>query len=777
MKKSVIRFVFIAGLLGVGVAGNWQGKVAQQQSENEASHSGPQHSSAEARAARLMAEARKAQTAISFHTAEQAAIQTAEAMPTSLKAVGMTWRTPSSGAAQFTFDRPLPKEAVRVRGVPAHPRRVLVRIKPGAQANEWQRALKETDTTAIGVPNAGGWLAVDLPEADGDADAESHLLTGIKALQGSGAFASAEPDYLLSANAPPSDEGFTQGWLWGLRNTGQDGGTADIDVGALAAWEQTTGSTDIIVAVIDTGIRYTHQDLAGQMWINEDEIAGNGVDDDNDGYIDNVYGIDAVNGDGDPMDDNNHGTHCAGTIGARANDGNPHVGVAWQVRLMGCKFLSGDGWGYTSGAVECVDFAVRNGAKILSNSWGGGGFSQSLYDAISRAQDAGVLFVAAAGNSGTNTDYSPHYPSGYDLDNVVSVAAIDRRGDLASWSNYGASTVDLGAPGVDIFSCVADSDESYTRYSGTSMATPHVAGVAALLMAHDDQLSLSDVKARLLNTSRFADSLTGRTVSGGFAHAGDAIGSGPDDELELVLTISEDPLRGGRTAALMAAVSDIAPVTGAVVAGDADGTPLQFADDGVAPDATANDGTYTATVDVTDDASVEEVLFTVTATASDKAPITATLTVPVIHPPLNDNFADRAELSGRRANLIGFHNRAATAEDNEPNHYYWLPAQRSVWFTYRAPRSGRADLWLRGSDFDTVLAVYHGHSLDRLRRVARDDDSGGRLTSRARFWVRRGRVYHFAVDGYNGAEGEINGRLVVRKHKPFNRSKRWWDWR
>ena len=308
MKKSVIRFVFVAGLLGVGVAGVWQGKVAQQQSENEASHSGPQHSSAEARAARLMAEARKAQTAISFHTAEQAAIETAEAMPTSLKAVGMTWRTPSSGAAQFTFDRPLPKEAVRGRGVPAHPSRVLVRIKPGAQANEWQRALKETDTMAIGVPNAGGWLAVDLPEADGDADAESHLLTGIKALQGSGAFASAEPDYLLSANAPPSDEGFTQGWLWGLRNTGQDGGTADIDVGALAAWEQTTGSTDIIVAVIDTGIRYTHQDLAGQMWINEDEIAGNGVDDDNDGYIDNVYGIDAVNGDGDPMDDNNHGT-------------------------------------------------------------------------------------------------------------------------------------------------------------------------------------------------------------------------------------------------------------------------------------------------------------------------------------------------------------------------------------------------------------------------------------------------------------------------------------
>ena len=179
--------------------------------------------------------------------------------------------------------------------------------------------------------------------------------------------------------------------------------------------------------------------------------------------------MDAVNDDGDPMDDNNHGTHCAGTIGARANDGNPHVGVAWQVRLMACKFLSGSGWGYTSGAIRCVDFAVENGAHILSNSWGGGGFSQALYDAIGRAKDADILFVAAAGNDGSNNDTFPAYPASYDHENIIAVAATDRNDDVAWFSNYGATSVDIGAPGVDIMSTLAGSPSAYGSLSGTSI--------------------------------------------------------------------------------------------------------------------------------------------------------------------------------------------------------------------------------------------------------------------------------------------------------------------
>ena len=672
----------------------------------------------------------------------------------------------------------LPEGTVMARGRPAHPSRVVARVTPGTS-----RAVLETALDGVGAalgagPNGGGWATVNLPPSDNiELDGEGRLLGGMKTLQTTGVLEAVEPDYLLTITATPVDSAFTNGMLWGLRNTEQNGGTAGIDVGAMAAWDKTIGSTNVIVAVIDTGIRYTHQDLAGQMWLNPGEVPGNGVDDDGDGYIDNVHGIDAVNGDGDPMDDNNHGTHCAGTIGARANNGHPHVGVAWEVRLMACKFLSADGWGYLSGAIECIDFAVDNGAKVLSNSWGGGGFSQSLYDTIERARDAGVIFVAAAGNSGTDTDNSPSYPSAYDLENIIAVAAIDRRGKRASWSNYGATTVDIGAPGVDIYSCTASSDSSYAAYSGTSMATPHVAGVLALMRAHDGGMSASELKAKILNTSLLLDDLRNRTVSGGLVHAGNALDGSDDGELELTLTVSENPLRGGRTAAVFAAVSDVTPVTGAMVTGDVDGESLDFADDGTAADVTAGDGIYSATFEVTDDSSVDSVTLSATAEASDKDPASASLSVPVIHTPANDNFAESAGLTGRKVSLSGFTNRGATAEANEPRHY-WSKPEASVWFTWRAPRSGRADIWLKGSNFDTVLGVYRGSTLDRLRRVARDDDGGGKLTSRCRFNVRRGRIYHFAVDGWGGAEGDINGRLVVRKRKPFSRrDRKWWEWR
>jgi subtilisin family serine protease len=675
----------------------------------------------------------------------------------------------------------LPDGTVIYRGQPAHPSRVMARVKPNTSLADLRTALDVIGAGLVNEPNALGWVAIDLPPTEGDGaalDGEMQLMTGLKLLQTTDAFDAAEPDYVVTRTGEPTDEGYVNGWLWGLRNTGQNGGRSGIDIGAAKAWDVTIGSTDVLVAVIDTGIRYTHQELRNQMWVNPDEIADNGIDDDGDGYIDNVHGIDVINNDGDPMDDHGHGTHCAGTIGASANDGYAHVGVAWKVRLMGCKFLSAQGSGYTSGAVECIDFAVAKGAKVLSNSWGGGGFSQSLYDAIKRAQDAGVLFIAAAGNSGLDTDNSPSYPSAYDLDNIIAVAAIDRYGQMASWSNYGKVTVDLGAPGVDIFSTVADSDESYAYYSGTSMATPHVAGVMALLLAHDSSLSAAQAKARLLNTSVFLDSLRDRTVSGGLANAGNALDGSDDGSLELTLAVSDDPLRGGRTAAVFASVTDVTPVTGATVTGSAGGKSLTFADDGTAPDATADDGVYTAALVVTDDSSVTELLITAEASAAGKDSASANLTVTVVHPPANDDFDESAGLSGRRASLSGFTNVAATAEDGEPRHY-WLKAKKSVWFTWTAPRSGRGDITLRGSDFDTVMAVYRGTSLGSLRRVARDDDSGGRLTSRVRFNVRRGRTYHIAVDGWRGAEGNIEGRLVVKKRKPFrrNRSRRWWQWR
>ena len=674
---------------------------------------------------------------------------------------------------------PMPGQFIVVGGAPAHPTRLVAQLEGNLPPEELATSLEELNIRMIGEPTAGGMVVLDIgnpPAGPGEADA-GPALTGIKALQASGLVAYAEPDFLLARTRTPADAAFLDGRLWGLRNQGQSGGVAGVDIGAVEAWDKTTGSIDVIVAVIDTGIRHSHHDLSGQMWRNPGEIADNGTDDDGDGYVDNVFGIDVVNNDGDPMDDNGHGTHCAGTIGAAADNGQPHVGVAWQVRLMACKFLSAEGWGYTSGAVACIDFAVDKGAHILSNSWGGGGSSQSLRAALDRAKESGVLVVCAAGNSGADTDRNPHYPSSYDLDNIVAVAAVDRTGALASWSNYGRQSVDVGAPGVSIFSTLSGSDTAFGTYSGTSMATPHVAGVAALVLAEEPTLSVQELKNRLVNTARPLSALAGKVVSGGMVNALGALGGGSDDALELAVAVDRSPLRGGSESVFTARVTDVGPVTGASVAGTLTGAgAVTFRDDGDAPDAAKDDGIYTAAVLVPRDTAVEEVELSVTASASGKESVTVSVAYPVVYPPVNDDFAARVVLSGSSASLSGHTSVAATAESDEPRHYWFRPSS-SIWFTWTAPFSGRVDLRTTGSDFDTVLAVYRGMALNRLRRVARDDDSGGRLTSRVRFNVRQGRDYQIAIDGWGGAEGNVDGSLKLSKRKPFRPRRRAWWWR
>ena len=597
------------------------------------------------------------------------------------------------------------------------------------------------------------------------------LMGQIKALKNTGQFDFVEPDYLITVSGTPSDGAFVDGRLWGLRNTGQNGGVSGVDIDAVRAWDITTGSGNVVVAVIDTGIRYTHQDLQGQMWINEDEVAGNGVDDDNDGFVDNIYGIDAVNNDGDPMDDNSHGTHCAGTIGARANDAHPHVGVAWNVKLMACKFLSGAGWGYTSGAVQCVDWAVANGANILSNSWGGGGFSQALHDAISNAQDQGVLFVAAAGNSGANADEDPHYPSNYVLDNVISVAAMDRHGNLASWSNYGVESVDLAAPGVEIYSATADSDSAYANYSGTSMACPHAAGVSALLVARYPGISVAELRQRLLSTVVPMDSLNGKVATGGRVNAFQALSGGEDGDLELLVRASGTPLQGGQTSVIYARVTDLAPVTGATVTGVASSLGnLIFLDDGEAPDLVFGDAIYSANLVVPDDPNLTSIELQVSATKEGKNAATSTITLNVVHPVANDFFADRVVLTGKHHVVFEANNEEASRESGEPSHHYSRNrGGKSLWFSWTAQMSGQAEINTVGSEFDTILAVYTGNNLGSLQRVASDDDAGGNLTSLVTFSATAGATYQIAVDGYAGRSGDIQGEIImVNEVSPAN---------
>lgn len=325
----------------------------------------------------------------------------------------------------------------------------------------------------------------------------------------------AEPNYLVYAIHSSDDPDLGQ--LWGLYNSGQTGGTPGADIHAVEAWAAGfTGSPSVVVGVIDTGIDYTHPDLAANSWINPGETAGNGIDDDGNGYIDDVRGWDFVNNDNNPIDDNGHGSHVAGTIGGVGNNGIGVAGVTWQVRLMPLKFLSAGGSGTTANAIKAVNYAAKKQVRITSNSWGGGASSKSLQDAI---QNSGSLFIAAAGNNGLS---SLHYPAGYSLANIISVAATDHNDLLAYFSNFG-DWVDLAAPGVKVFSTY--SNGRYKTLSGTSMATPYVSGAAALVMANNANLSNLDVKNKILQNVDVLPSLSGKVVTGGRLNIQKALGA------------------------------------------------------------------------------------------------------------------------------------------------------------------------------------------------------------------------------------------------------------
>lgn len=401
---------------------------------------------------------------------------------------------------------------------------VLVRFAPGS--------VETGDVLAGGVvvgqalPLVDGLYSVHLPDGVGVEDALASLRTQAGVVY-------AQPNYRVHVSLTPNDPLYNE--QYALNNVGQTGGTTDADIDAPEAWDTFTGLASVIVAVIDTGVDYNHPDLAPNMWTNAGEIAGNGRDDDQNGFIDDIHGYDFANNDGDPMDDYGHGTHVAGTIGAATDNGIGMAGVAWNVRIMALKFLDGNGGGTLENAILALNYAVANGATISNNSWGGGGFFGALHDAIAAAGAQDHIFVAAAGNDSNNNDFNPMYPATYDLDNIISVAATDHNDQLAYFSNYGANTVDLGAPGVDILSTLPasgplSSPTGYGTLSGTSMATPHVAGVVALVRGQHPEWSNLRVIEQVVGTAEPVQGLDGNTITGGRLNAAAALtGALPPD--------------------------------------------------------------------------------------------------------------------------------------------------------------------------------------------------------------------------------------------------------
>ncbi|MEO6656150.1 MAG: S8 family serine peptidase [Pyrinomonadaceae bacterium] len=414
---------------------------------------------------------------------------------------------------------------------------VLVRFKPGVTLEKIRNiAFANHDSLSDEIESVNGLSVID--DLD-DADAQS-VANQYAAMTDSVAYAevnnqiklddpiqkevSRDLVYRERGAGHPNDPQFAE--QWALNNLGQDGGSNRADIDALEAWATTKGSADVVVAVLDSGVDYTHEDLVGNMWIRPENVPA--YTDDELGTFNDLNGYNGTDKLTDPMDDNGHGTHCAGIIGAEGDNGIGISGINQKVKIMPLKFLGRGGFGSTGDAIEAINYAIdrkKHGVnvRIISASWGSTSKSKALEDTIRAAGDAGILFVAAAGNDGSNNDSRAHYPSNYDLPNIISVAALDRNDQLAGFSNFGVKTVHVAAPGKDILSTWLN--DGYREASGTSMATPYVSGVGALIIANEPGISMANLRKRILGSADKLESLNGKVATGGRICAANALGN------------------------------------------------------------------------------------------------------------------------------------------------------------------------------------------------------------------------------------------------------------
>jgi subtilisin family serine protease len=408
------------------------------------------------------------------------------------------------------------------------PNEVLIRLKDdGALAAEGAAWLERAGAVALerlDFPSAAN-SAPQAPILRLTLRADVSVAEAIARLTDAPEVAYAVPNHIYTlqseGKATPDDLPRT---LWGLHNEGGLLRRKDADIDAPEAWTVATGSRNgPLVAILDTGADYRHPDLDANIWTNPGEVAGDGLDNDGNGVIDDVHGYNAYADTGDPMDGNGHGTHVAGTIGAEGNNGIGVVGVNWEARMMPVKIFNDRGRTTADAIIRGINYATFMGARVTNNSWGGGEYSQAIYDAFAASP---ALHVVAAGNELSNNDRRPSYPASYDLDNILSVASSNAIDRLSYFSNYGKQSVDLAAPGSGIRSTYLRG--RYARLSGTSMAAPHVTGALALLLSHEPGLSNAAARERLLSTVDRKDAFEGKVASGGRLNVARLLGAARD---------------------------------------------------------------------------------------------------------------------------------------------------------------------------------------------------------------------------------------------------------
>lgn len=626
-----------------------------------------------------------------------------------------------------------------------------------------------------------------------ESPAGSDVTQVIKRLTASGRYEFVEPDFVVRAAATPNDPRFATGEQWALRNLGQSSGKPGADIKAEDGWSIQTNASGVIVAVIDSGIRLTHEDLGPNLWVNSGESGGNRSsnqsDDDANGYIDDVHGINAlVNrgtiGNGTPTDAAGHGTAVASVIGARGNNGIGMTGVAWNASLMPLRFLDASGYGLVSDEIECIDYAIARRAQIINASYGSAAFSQAEYDALKRARDAGIIVVCSAGNGGENADLTPHYPSGYLLDNILSVANSTRADELSPLSDYGTGLTEIAAPGTSVLTASPWSNAGYQVVSGTSFSAPMVSGALALLRAKFPADSYRESMNRLLRSVDVLPALTGKTGTGGRLNLAAALRSTStrpfnDDFAKRAVLVGESVTARSSSAGSTREVGETvhagtagsgslwwtwtAPRGGALTVdtGNSAFDTLLHVYTGTAIDtltSVASSDDESATIN-TSKLTFNAVAGTTYQIAVDNKDRTAgglaVLRLTLLSN--NDNF-DSAQVVMGRSWQVTADNRNSSRESGEPR-IKNNAGGRSIWYRWVAPATRRYHLSAYSDDFDSMIAVYTGTSLSTLAEVnssLTDGDSNYTLLDAGlTLSATAGTTYYIVVDSEVPSSGQL----------------------